>query len=94
MATCNWPFDQFDKPIFRYLLIRGYPGHKIPNRFAIRRYLTIAAQGARQEIKSMFEAHDGRISLALDCWTSSNRHEFMGMSIPHPHVTRQYALEH
>jgi len=81
-VTCNWPFDQFDIEIFRHLLHCGFPGHKIPNRLAIRRYLTPAADKAREEIKSRFEAHEGRISLALDCWTSSNRHEFMGTVSP------------
>lgn len=82
MVTCNWPFDQFDGEVFRYLLRRGFPGHNIPRRMSMRRYLTSAAEIARDEIKSRFEHHDGRISLALDCWTSSNRWEFMGMTSP------------
>ena len=82
MVTCNWSFDQFDVPVFRSLLHRGYPGHKIPHRHTIQSYLGSAAETAREEIKSRFEGHDGRISLALDCWTSSNRHEFMGTIVP------------
>jgi hypothetical protein len=35
---------------------------------------------ARREIKERFENMDSRISLALDCWTSSNRWEFMDTS--------------
>ena len=81
-VTCNWPFDQFDVEVFRHLMRRGYPGHNIPRKKTIKRHLTSAAKIARDEIKSRFETHDGRISIALDCWTSSNRWEFMGMIPP------------
>lgn len=79
-VTCNWPFDQFDVEVFRYLMRCGYPGHTIPRRKTVKRQLTLGAEKARDEIKSRFENHDGRISLALDCWTSSNRWEFMGIN--------------
>jgi hypothetical protein len=82
MATCNWPFDQFDNLIFRHLLHRGFPGHKLPCRCTMARLLKIAAQTARGEIKERFAEDDGSISLALDCWTSSNRWEFMGTFSP------------
>ena len=82
MVTCNWPFHQFDVKVFRYLMRRGYPGHHIPRQKKAYRLLTSAAEKSRDEIKSRFENHDGRISLALDCWTSSNRWEFMGINPP------------
>ena len=82
MVTCNWPFDQFNVKIFQYLMCRGYPGHHISRRTTVYRKLTLEAEKARDEIKTRFENHDGRISLALDCWTSSNRWEFMGMTPP------------
>ena len=82
MVTCNWPFDQFDIKIFRYLMCRGYPGHTIPRRKTVKRQLTLAVEKARDEMKSQFENHDGHVSLALDCWTSSNRWEFMGINPP------------
>lgn len=82
MAICNWPFDQFDNLIFRHLLRRGFPGHKLPRRLTMARLLKVAAQTARGEIKERFAEHDGSISLALDCWTSSNRWEFMGTFSP------------
>ena len=61
---------------------RGYPGHTIPRRRSVKQQLTLEAEKARDEIKSRFGDHDGRISLALDCWTSSNRWEFMGINPP------------
>jgi len=66
MVTCNWPFDQFDVQIFRHLMRRGYPGHNIPKRMTVKRSLTFAAKKARDEIKSRFENHDGRIA---SLWT-------------------------
>jgi len=90
MVACNWPFDQFDVEIFRYLMHRGYPGHTIPRRKTAKRQLSLEAEKARDEIKSRFESHDGRISLALDCWTSSNRWEFMGINPPRCSMTNVF----
>ena len=83
MATCNWPFDQFDNLLFRHLLRCGFPGHKLPRRMTMSHLLKTAAKTAREESKERFAEHDGRISLALDCWTSSNRWGFMGTFPPY-----------
>ena len=82
IVTCNWPFNQFDVEVFRYLIRHGYPGHHIPRQKKAYRLLTSTAEKSRDEIKSRFENHEGRISLALDCWTSSNHWEFMGITPP------------
>lgn len=79
-AACNWPFDLFDNAQFRGLIHRGFPGHTCPHRKAMANLLKKAADTARREIKERFESVDSRISLALDCWTSSNHWEFMGTS--------------
>lgn len=77
-VACNWPFDQFDDPHFRSLIHRGFPGHSCPQRKAMKQMLTEAAETVRTEIKERFANLNSRISLALDCWTSPNRWEFMG----------------
>ena len=77
-VECNWPFDQFEKLAFRKFVQSGFPGHKVPRRRAMKLRLKKAAERARNELRERFASVDSRISLALDCWTSPNRWEFMG----------------
>jgi hypothetical protein len=79
-VACNWAFDQFDDPYFRDMLHRAFPGHTIPGRKKISTLLVDAAIVARADMRKILTENLSRISLALDCWTSSNRWEFMGMS--------------
>ena len=79
-VACNWPFDQFDNPHFRMIIQRAFPGHVCPGRMKIVSLLKIAANTARDEIKHNLTSNTSRISLALDCWTSPSRWEFMSMS--------------
>jgi len=80
-VACNWPFDQFDSTHFRSLIHRGFPGHSCPQRKAMKQMLTVVAETVRTEMKERFANVKSRISLALDCWTSPNRWEFMGTVI-------------
>ena len=79
-VACNWPFDQFSNPRFRTIIHRGFPGHKCPGRNAMTALLKKKAIVVRAEIKERLIETNSRISLALDCWTSPNRWEFMGIS--------------
>jgi hypothetical protein len=83
MVACNWPFTQFATPAFIELLRRGFPRLNPPTPRVMHLRLERYADEARDEIKNRFRENDSRISLALDCWTSPNRLEFMGMSSPH-----------
>ena len=78
-VTCNWPFDQFDNPQFQELLNRGFPAHTLPGRKSITSQLKKSAEEARADIRRRLVENESRVSLALDCWTSPNRWEFMGM---------------
>src|SRR5579859_1703026 len=51
MATCHWPFDQFDNEIFRYLLHRGFPGHKVPRRKTMVRLLKLRPRHQEPRLK-------------------------------------------
>ena len=79
MAACNWSFNQFDLPYFQYFIARTVPQHQCPGRKRMRAILATAASTAKQDIKSRLAACDSRVSLALDCWSSSNCYNFMGM---------------
>jgi hypothetical protein len=77
MVACNWSFEQFKIQAFRELLDNGH-GFEVPSPKVMKARLKKYARLAREEIKERLGNNDSRISLALDCWSSSNRLEFMG----------------
>jgi hypothetical protein len=78
MVACNWSFEQFSIGPLRELLETGH-GFKIPTPKVMKTRLEKYTKLAREEIKERLMHNESRISLALDCWSSSNRLEFMGM---------------
>lgn len=79
MIACNWSFNQFDLPHFQYFIARMVPQHQSPGRKRMRGLLAKAAITARVDIKGRLSSCDVRVSLALDCWSSSNSYNFMGI---------------
>ena len=79
MAACNWPFSQFDRPEFQYFISRLVPGQTCSGRKRMKTLLTKAAEMAREEIRVRVSSCTSKISLALDCWSSSNSYSFMSI---------------
>jgi len=79
MVACNWSFEQFSVGPFRELLDIGH-GFEVPTPKVMKNRLKKYVKLAQKEIKQRLTNNESRISLVLDCWTSSNRLEFMGMS--------------
>jgi hypothetical protein len=80
----NIPFKQADNPEFQKLIamikINGCAA-KAPCRKTVRRRLRDRAALATNELKETFRTireGNGRISLALDCWTTRNMIPFLG----------------
>jgi len=78
MVACNWSFQQFSIGPFRELLDTGH-GFEVPTPKIMKARLKKYTKLAQNEIKKRLGNNDSRISLALDCWSSSNRLEFMGI---------------
>jgi len=78
MVACNWSFAQFSIGAFRELLDTGH-GFEVPTPKIMKARLKKYTKLAQNEIKERLANNDSRISLALDCWSSSNRLEFMGI---------------
>jgi hypothetical protein len=78
LAANNWTFLQFNDPDFIALVKRGFPHLEVPSRKIMRSYLANEAVKSRAVLKSQLEANDSKISIALDCWLSPNRINFMG----------------
>jgi hypothetical protein len=79
LVASNWSFRQFSVHPFQKLLASGFPKLHPPSARIMRLRLPKYAEEARADIKKRFKENISRISLALDCWTSPNRLEFMGM---------------
>jgi hypothetical protein len=77
MIACNWSFEQFRVESFRELLDTDH-GFEVPTPKIMKARLKKYTKLAQMEIKDRLRNNDSRISLALDCWSSSNRLEFMG----------------
>ena len=92
LVASNWSFRQFEVGAFRDLLGAGYD-YPVPSRKVIKARLTIEADRARNEIRQRFKNNNSRISLSLDCWTSPNRLEFMGMSLCSLIISLLHAIE-
>ena len=78
MIACNWSFEQFRVGFFRELLDTDH-GFEVPTSKIMKARLKKYTKLAQNEIKKRLGNNDSRISLALDCWSSSNRLEFMGI---------------
>jgi hypothetical protein len=86
MVACNWSFNQFDLPHFQYFITKTIPQHRCPGRKRMHTLLAKAAITARADIKERLSSCDVRISLALDCWSSSNSYNFMGKPLFLRHI--------
>jgi len=81
----NIAFNQADNPAFRELLgmvkVEGKP-MKV-NQKSLRERLDCHAQKAKEDLMLRLIENESKISLALDCWTSSNNLAFLSMLLYH-----------
>ncbi|KAF5337795.1 hypothetical protein D9758_016284 [Tetrapyrgos nigripes] len=94
IVACDQPFDEVEKPEFRALL--AYTHHpsstlRIPGRKAIKNRIMRMGESSRENIKQMFDELEGKVSISLDAWTSSNGYAFIAI-IAH-YVTNKGKLE-
>jgi len=77
----NIPFNQADNPQFQKLIRMikvGKSPAKPPSRKTIRRRLHDHAIVAVKQLRETLQNHKGRVSLALDCWSTRNMVPFLG----------------
>ena len=74
----NIAFNQADNPEFQRLInmtrVNGQP--VIINRRNIRARLSVLAAKAREDFMQQLRTNNSKVSLALDCWTSSINHAY------------------
>jgi hypothetical protein len=77
----NVPFAQAENPYFRQLIgmiKTGMGMAKSPSRFTIRRRLKNGAEIALIDTFDHLAQQDGKVSLALDCWSTRSMLPYLG----------------
>lgn len=74
--------------IFTYLNPEAVP----PSRRTLRRDIDLAFRMSREEVKKLLGSYPGRFNLILDCWSSGNGHEFMGLMVSFIHDGRLFVV--
>jgi hypothetical protein len=85
--TGNIAFAQAENPYFRQLIamIKTATGMaKCPSRYTIRRRLKEGAEIALLDTRDQLSKQDGKVSIALDCWSTRSMLPYLGTS---PFVT-------
>jgi len=76
----NIPFNQVNNPEFKKLVQMIKVGNgfaKPPSRRTIARRLHDDSLVAVKQLRTTLQNHDGRVSLALDCWSTRNMIPFL-----------------
>ena len=81
----NIAFMQADNPEFQELVSMVKIDGKTPSisRKSIRERLNFHAQKAKEDLMVKLMENESKISLALDCWTSSSNLAFLGTILYH-----------
>ena len=92
----NIPFNQAENVEFQALIqmIRVANGPaKLPSRKTIRRRLHNHSIIAVKELRTTLQNHKGRVSLALDCWSSRNMIPFLCNTHPTSRTNRLFRVQ-
>jgi hypothetical protein len=81
----NISFNQADNPAFQELLamIKVDGKRMAINRKNVANYVKQQGKAAKEELLVELMENESKVSLALDCWTSSNNCAFIGMCSVH-----------
>ncbi|KAG6886442.1 hypothetical protein C0992_003932, partial [Termitomyces sp. T32_za158] len=82
IVACDQPLDEVEKLEFINLMKYGchaVPNFSLPKQDGIRQRVMKLGVDTIDEIKSMFSQLEGKVSLSLDAWTSSNHHAFIAI---------------
>jgi hypothetical protein len=88
----NISFNQADNPAFQELLsLIKVDGKRMAiNRKNVANHVKQQGKAAKEELLVELMEKDSKVSLALDCWTSSNNCAFIGMCSIHFHPFSHY----
>jgi hypothetical protein len=81
IVACRLPFNTISHPQFQCLLKMVSSGAKIstPSRHQLKDRLIELGNDTKSQIAASFPAK-GKISIALDCWTSQNQQSFLAIT--------------
>jgi hypothetical protein len=76
---CKLPFSVAASPFFEAMIHRLRSNLAIPSRDSIRSDLSMLFIKGHEALRGKLSEAPGRISLAVDAWTSVNQLPFLGM---------------
>jgi hypothetical protein len=92
LVSGNISFNQANNPAFQELisLIKIDGKRMAINRKNVANHVKQQGKAAKEELLVELMENDSKVSLALDCWTSSNNCAFIGMCSAHFHPFYHY----
>jgi ribosomal protein S27E len=77
----NQPFSEADAPEFREMMHLMNPGFGVPSGDTIRNSIDKHFGKTMERVRAMLKDAPGRLSFAVDAWTSPNTHAFLGITV-------------
>jgi hypothetical protein len=74
-------FNVVDDPNFREMIHTMNPAAVVPSKDTIRREIDRRFGEEKKRVRSMLQGVPGRLSFAVDAWTSPNMRAFLGITV-------------
>ncbi|KAE9393113.1 hypothetical protein BT96DRAFT_747958, partial [Gymnopus androsaceus JB14] len=72
VAECARPFRVVQDRGYRWLQKEGWPDQYVPSKETVSRDVKNLFEKTKQKIATELQDYDGKIPIAIDCWTSPN----------------------
>src|SRR3954454_17651163 len=75
------PFSEVNAPSFRRMVCALNPDAKVPSADTVRRDIDKRLYDEKGRIRVMLQDAPGRLSFAIDAWTSPTMQAFLGITV-------------
>jgi hypothetical protein len=79
IVDCNLPFSVVDHPLFHKMVDVLNPVATVPSDDTVRRDIDRRLEDEKEDARDMLKDAPGRLSFAVDAWTSPNMYAFLGI---------------
>src|SRR5262249_2925223 len=81
IITSNQPFSEVRAPSFREMIRASNPNAKVPSKGPVRHNIDARFEEEKEHVRDVLKGVPGRLSFAVDIWTSSNVYAFLGIVV-------------
>lgn len=81
ITTRDLPFSEVDAPEFREMVGMLYPGVQVPSASTARRDIDGRFEVEKKRVRALLQGAPGRLSFAVDAWTSPSAQAFLGITV-------------